>query len=179
MYIDICRFCTQLTRHLAARLLLLYAILLSGCATSDQIKYFSVPDLTADSFASFAIENTSDRDGPIYGMLNNGIQKVFSDKGYEYSNGQEPDMLVRYMLLVERGTRLVEHVIPTGKGTLTQQTMEPVNEAKFLVNIVDKNSGKVVWKASTVKDITGVSTPTQDELNARLADFFDNFPEKL
>ncbi len=153
--------------------------LLIGCASSpSDVSYVSDGDFDAARYSTIAIENATGYRGPIYSMIDAGIEKVFSEKGFQVEQDKKPDLLVRYVLLIERGEKLVERIIPTQAGIYSRHTMEPVNEARFLVNIVDLASDKVVWKASTVRDISGKSHPEYGMVEQRLAEFFADFPEK-
>ncbi|WP_157496891.1 DUF4136 domain-containing protein [Hahella ganghwensis] len=166
-------------KGLQAIILILIQGVIIGCASTEHKPVVAMSqDLSADRYSGFVIENSSQREGDIYLLLNEGIQKVFTEKGYRPASDENASMRIRYLLLVERGQRLVEQVVPTGKGDLTKHYMEPVNEAKFLVNIVDMDSNQVVWKASTVRDISGKSLPSQVEVDEKLAAFFATFPEK-
>ncbi|OZG70962.1 hypothetical protein BTA51_22920 [Hahella sp. CCB-MM4] len=159
--------------------LIIFQAVVSGCATRELLPAVVIsPNISASEYSGFTVENASQRDGEIYAMLNVGINKVFTEKGYRPGVNSKRDLRVRYLLLVDRGQRLVEQVIPTGKGDVTRHYMEAVNEARFLVNVVDTATNEVVWKASTIKDISGKSLPSQEELEERLAEFFDSFPTR-
>ncbi|GAA3957947.1 DUF4136 domain-containing protein [Allohahella marinimesophila] len=111
-------------------------------------------------------------------LIDSAIQQELMAKGLTPAAQESADLLVRYTTAVERtqGPRLEQ--IPTGDGVITRPLMEPINEGSILVNILDRASGDIIWKASSVSDITGVDIEelSQAQVDEAITELFEDYP---
>lgn len=155
-------------------------LMLCSCATPSLDVYYDGGDLIDPSkHQMFSIQGGDESLAHIP-MINKGIVNALSSKGYRYvENGG--DFVVLYRLNLEEGDKLVSTFIPINGYVYTQTQLEAVYEAKMLVNVMEaKNDGKLLWKASTMRDLTTVDTSVldQDRINNSMSELFDSFPSR-
>lgn len=166
------------TRRIGSHLVLAVVLSLGvGCATpSADVSSAVSPTANFKTYHTVALENASEAQGPEFAAIEKAIAEVLAEKGYRVGD-KTSDLTLLYRLTRDRGEKLKEEIIPTAQGTLVRRNMEAVNEAKFLVNLVDTRSGDMAWKASTVRDLTRQKTPmSQEEIKAALTEFFASLP---
>lgn len=166
------------TGRLGSSLVLAVALGLGvGCATGPaEVSSVVSPTANFKAYQTVALENVSQQEGPEFALIEKSIASVLSDKGYRVG-GKDSDLTLLYRLTRDRGEKLKEEVIPTAQGTVIRRNLEAVNEAKFLVNLVDTRSGAMAWKGSTVRDLTRQKTPMTDaEIKTALEEFFATLP---
>jgi hypothetical protein len=116
--------------------------------------------------------------------VNDMISKAFIEqlqaKGMSYVKSGEADLYVRFATKLNIGQEMKTEYIPAGKGVYTRYNMEAVNEGEFLVNMVDNRTKKVVWKASSIRDMAGVDVGkiSQEKINEGLSRVLGDFPPK-
>jgi len=160
-------------------------IILTACASSSRRNVQMNYDESApfDSYKTYTIEAIQ-QDHQAAGlnvMIEKGIIGAMADKGLSHKMTGKADILIRYATHIERGQEMKLEQISTGKGVYTRSQMEPVNEGSLLINIIDIKSDKVVWKASSISDITGITLEdvTQVGVDEAVDEIFEGYPSSL
>lgn len=164
-----------------AVVLILTLTALVGCQTTHlDVQYAGVEDKKITASSTFKIDARSDIKADRLAMLTMGIEKTLLEKGYKKADDDNADLLVIYQVNVIQGEEVRAETIPVGTTIMTRPKLEPVFEAKILTNVLDHKSNEVLWKASSIKDLTQVNTKdfTQDRADQRMAELFEGFPSR-
>lgn len=160
-------------------------IVLTACASSSRRNIQMNYDESApfDSYKTYTIEaiQGDKQAAGLNSLIENGIIGAMADKGLSHVMNGKGDLLIRYATRIERGQEMKLEQISTGKGVYTRSQMEPVNEGSLLVNIIDTKSDKIIWKASSISDITGVTLEnvTQVKVDEAMDEIFEGYPSSL
>lgn len=113
----------------------------------------------------------------INGIIHDELDHVMQDKGYTLA-GDTSDLIVRYMTKVEHSADMRAEDIPTARGIYTRYQMAAVNEGSFLVNIIERASGDVIWKGSSLRDLNNLKTKniTHQTVSEGMHELFSSFP---
>jgi len=148
------------------------------CLGAPEIIYSIAPDADFQSYRTLHLENVDTGDAPFYLTLDKALRSSLAKKGYVVTD-KDADLTLLYKVTIDRGEKLKEEVIPTAQGTYIRRNMEAVNEGKFLVNLVETGSGRMVWKGSTVRDLSHRENPmTLEQIETELDRFFASLPER-
>ena len=160
-----------------------FAATLSGCATqnSHNLQFVLDKSFSPESYQTYSLESVQSEDQyiGINTMIAKSINKTMAEKGYT-SAASGGDFIIRYATHIEHQEVVSMQHIPAGKGIYTRYEMEPINVAEFLVNIINPEEKKVIWKASASRDITGVSLKDakQENVDEAIANIFSSVPAK-
>lgn len=169
-------------------LLILSALAINGCQPIPlEVQHFTAKTIDLAKYKTFAIEPAIEEDNFLIAHVSRGIAKNLTDKGYQLA--EQPELLVRYQVKLIQDKkvnvidRLEDRKIDTnhrGKVFRTQIILEPVYEAKMLINAIDVNTNEVVWKASTASDLMLINTEPvdQQQINQSIAELFASFPRR-
>ncbi|WP_250654979.1 DUF4136 domain-containing protein [Alkalimarinus coralli] len=163
----------------------LLCIVLAACASSSRRNVQMTYDETApfDSYKTYTIEaiQQDHQAAGLNTMIENGIIGAMADKGLSHRMNGKADLLIRYATHIERGQEMKLEQISTGKGVYTRSQMEPVNEGSLLVNIIDTKADRVIWKASSISDITGITIEdvTQIGVDEAVDELFEGYPSSM
>lgn len=152
---------------------------LTACQTPPlHVYYVMEEEVDLTPYQTFAIQVVSHSEDQFIDFINAGIVKDLSNKGYRIS--EQADLIVRYSLEFEADQHLKLENIPEKGNIYTKSSMEAVFDAKMLVNIIDTNTKKVIWKAATTRDLRSVSLKKvdQERVNDRIEELFDSFPAR-
>lgn len=160
-------------------------IVLTACASSSRRNIQMNYDESApfDSYKTYSIEaiQQDHQAAGLNTMIEKGIVGAMADKGLSQKMTGKADILIRYATRIERGQEMKLEQISTGKGVYTRSQMEPVNEGSLLINIIDIKSDRVVWKASSISDITGITLEnvTQVGVDEAVDEIFEGYPSSM
>jgi uncharacterized protein DUF4136 len=164
-----------------AAILILSLTALVGCQTAHlDVQYAGVEDKKITAASTFKIDARSDIKADRLAMLTLGIEKALLEKGYKKADDDNADLVVIYQVNVIQGEEVRAETIPVGTTVMTRPKLEPVFEAKILTNVLKAESNEVLWKASSIKDLTQVKTGSfnQEKANQRMAELFEGFPSR-
>ncbi len=163
----------------------LLCVFIAACASSSRRNIQMNYDESApfDSYQTFTIEAVQQEQqfAGLNSLIDQAIISVLADKGLSYSMTGESDLVIRYATRIDRSQQMKLEQISTGKGVVTRSQMEPVNEGSLLVNIIDRKADRIVWKASSISDITGVKLEnvTQIQVDDAMTEIFEGYPTSL
>lgn len=160
---------------------LLLSLSLFGCQIQPlDVHYAGVAASKITSATTFTVEAHSSINADVIRMLNKGIEKTLTGKGYQKAEGSSAQLLVIYQVKLIEDTEFRTEAAPEGRIVKTYQKLEPVFEAKLLTNVVDTKTKQVLWKASSIKDLTQVNTKefSQDRADERMEELFTGFPSR-
>ncbi len=165
---------------LSRLLLLVIALsLLTACQSAPlDIHYYLSNEADFSQYQTFSVSPINSQNGRMIPKVTLGIERAMLAKGY--SVAAEPDLQVLYQVHVSESEKLKSEVIPVPGNVFNRTTLEAVYEAKLLVNIVDAKTSQMLWKASTIRDLTQVrrKNETQEQVDQRIAEVFASFPER-
>ena len=167
------------TCRLAALTLVTLSLLLTGCQTPPlDVQYRIDDNFDSKQHLTFSVHTKHESNPDYIEFISKGIEKVLIEKGYQPSN--KADIHIVYEIDIDQGTKVKTEAIPVRGQLYNRMTLEAVLEAKILVNAFEKRSGKVIWKASSSRDLTNVNTNRfdQDRANLRMAELFASFPAR-
>lgn len=165
-------------RKLISLCLLLASVAgLSACATSEPKPVSTVnPQANWATFGTVKVEDVSPIHGPALDALKNVIASTLVDKGYRVVEGTA-DTTFRYRVAINHDDIVHEEVIPTATGNLVRTTVDSVNEARILANLIDNDNGKVAWKATAARRLSDSSSPmSKEEMQERVQSFLSSLP---
>jgi hypothetical protein len=143
------------------------AFALSGCAPSATVDFDrdeTVPIRAGSTYALASGANVGEAQDPALqsGIVHQRIQTAIHDelkaKGFELADTNSATFLVRYFLAFHRGTDYVPTTSYSygygygwgwgGYGGVAVTTSMPVEtrEAAFLIDMIDRQSGKLAWR---------------------------------
>ncbi len=160
-------------------------IILTACASSSRRNIQMNYDESApfDSYKTYSIEAVEgDKQAAgLSSLIESGIIGAMADKGLSQAVNGKGDLLIRYATHIARGEEMKLEQISTGKGVYTRSQMEAVNEGSLLVNIIDTKSDRIIWKASSISDITGVALEdvTQIRVDEAMDEVFEGYPSSM
>lgn len=163
----------------------LLCIVLTACASSSRRNIQMTYDENApfESYKTYSIEAIQEgkQVAGLNSLIEKGIIGAMADKGLSNTMNGKGDLLIRYATRVERGQAMKLEQISTGKGVYTRSQMEPVNEGSLLVNIIDTKTDRIIWKASSISDITGVTLEniTQIRVDEAMNEVFEDYPSSM
>ncbi len=164
---------------------LFMCVFLAACASSSRRDIQMTYDEKApfDTYKTFSIEaiQSEKQYVSLNGLIETAIKDTMADKGLSYSATGKPDLLIRYATRVNRSEQMKLEQISTGRGVYTRSQMEAVNEGALLFNIIDLKTDKVVWKASSISDISNIDLDkiTQVQADEAMNDIFKDYPSSL
>jgi len=150
-----------------------------ACATpSLHVDYESKSNFNIENYKTFEIKSLVSPPHPYVELINQGITNTLSNKGLKPAKGA--DLVVLYDVNVDKGSRLHDEEIPVNNMVYTRMTVEAVFDAKILVNVVDVKTNKVMWKATSTRDLTQVDPKkfNQEKANTRMSEIFEDFPSR-
>jgi hypothetical protein len=154
---------------------------LVGCQSAQlDVQYAGVDDSKITNASSFKIEARSDIKAETLEMITMGIEKTLMDKGYKKADNGKAELVVIYQINVIQGEEVRAETIPVGTTVMTRPKLEAVFEAKILTNVLSAESNEVLWKASSIRDLTQVKTGSfsQEKANQRMSELFEGFPSR-
>jgi uncharacterized protein DUF4136 len=159
-------------------------VLVAACASSSRRSLETDYDKSApfDTYNTFSVEAVQHEDQ--YAALNGFLKKAIVDslltKGLIYSESGDTDLVVRFAAHVTRGQKMRLEQISTGQGVYTRSQVDAVNEGALLINVVDVKQDRVIWKASSISDITGIDLDkvTQPQADKALSEILLDYPSK-
>ena len=166
-------------------LLILGALALNGCQPLPlEVQHFTDKTIDLAQYKTFAIEPVIEEDNFLIAHVSRGITKSLADKGYQLA--EQPELLIRYQVKLIQDKklnvidRLDDRKINPTRRFHTQIILEPVYEAKLLINAIDVSTNQVVWKASTASDLLLINTEPvdQQQINQSIAELFASFPRR-
>ena len=158
--------------------------LVVACASSSRRSVETDYDKSAafDTYKTFSVVAVQQEQQyvALNGLLKTAIADALSAKGLSYSESGETDLIVRFAARVTRGQQMRLEQISTGKGVYTRNQVEAVNEGALLINVVDVKQDRVIWKASSISDITGIDLDkvTQPQADKALSEVLVDYPSK-
>jgi hypothetical protein len=161
---------------------LVLCILVAACASSSRRSVETDYDKNAqfDTYKTFKVEAVQQEQQylGLNGLLKQAITDALSAKGLSYTQSGETDLVVRFAARVTRGQQMRLEQISTGKGVYTRNQAEAVNEGALLINVVDVKQDRVIWKASSISDITGIDLDkvTQPQADKALSEILIDYP---
>ena len=159
-------------------------LLVAACASSSRRSVETDHDKSApfDSYKTFSVEAVQQEQQyvALNGLLKKAIADSLSTKGLSYSETGDVDLIVRFAARITHEQQMRLEQISTGKGVYTRSQAEAVNEGALLINVVDVKQDRVVWKASSVSDITGIDLDkvTQVQADKALSEILVDYPSK-
>lgn len=166
-----------MTQKLGGFLVLLVTVTLSACqiAPLDVHAYSAAPSKLAQ-LSTFEIHARAENKGPYLALLSESATEMLMDKGYQQS--EEADIVVIYQISVNESSELRVESTPVLNRVYNRPTLEAVYEATILVNAIERATGTVLWKASSMRDLTQVSTSkfSKDRADRAMSEIFDSFP---
>ena len=182
-------------------LILITAIGLSSCSTNisyDRDKTISVPAGATVAFASGTSEGRENLDPAVgndivHRRVQNAIIHELQAKGFKVvDDPQAADFVVRYFVRVERSTGQVATTTGLSRtpapgpgwgmgwgwgGGAPVTTIQPTafSSASFVVDLVERSSGKTAWRGIWRGD-PGPRAPTQQEIDNTMARIFRSAP---
>jgi hypothetical protein len=131
----------------------------------------------------------------VQGRIQRAIDTQLAKKGYKrVFDVEQAEFIVRYFWNVRRHTELVTTTTPVmdpymgwgwgygygwgwgyGGGFATTTAPVTITEGTFILDLVDKDTKKLAWRATWVGEPRG-RAPTQDELNTGVADLLAKAP---
>ena len=150
-----------------------------ACATpSLHVDYESKSDFNIENYKTFEIKSLVSPPHPYVELINEGITNTLTSKGL--TPAKSADLVVLYDVNVDKGSRLHDEEIPVNNMVYTKMTVEAVYDAKILVNVVDVKTNKVMWKATSTRDLTQVDPKkfNQEKANTRMSELFEDFPAR-
>ncbi|UZE97006.1 DUF4136 domain-containing protein [Alkalimarinus alittae] len=160
-------------------------VVLTACASSSRRNIQMNYDESApfDSYKTFTIEaiQQSHQASGLNSMIENGIIGALADKGLSHTLNEKGDLLIRYATRIEHSQEMRQEQISTGNGVYIKSQIEPVNEGSLLINIIDTNTDRIIWKASSISDITGVTIDnvTQARVDDAMDEVFEGYPSSM
>ncbi len=159
----------------------LLSLILTACASGGRnIQQSHDESINFADFKSFSVEAVQHMEelNAVNDMITAAFVQQLQAKGMRYVKSGEADLYVRFATKVTSGQEMKAEYIPAGKGVYTRYNMEAVNEGEFLVNMVDNRTKKVVWKASSIRDMAGVDIGkiSQEKINEGLSRVLEGFP---
>ena len=158
-------------------LFLCLSIWLSACQ-APPLHVYSVLKEGADlsQYRTFTIPEVGSVDNKYYDYINKSIIHTLTDKGYQLS--EQADLIVRYSLKFKTDEQLKIESIPEQGNIHTHASLEAVFEAVMLVNIIDRKTKQVIWKAATTRDLKNVNLKgvDQERVDRSIAELFESFP---
>jgi len=160
-------------------------IFVAACASSSRRSLETDYDKAApfDTYKTFSVEAVQQEQQyvALNGLLKKAIADALSTKGLSYSESGETDLIVRFAARVTRGQQMRLEQISTGKGVYTRNQVEAVNEGALLINVVDVKQDRVIWKASSISDITGIDLDkvTQVQADKALSEILVDYPASM
>jgi len=126
---------------------------------------------------TFAIRAHTEKPGAYIDLLNSSIENMLIEKGYTSSD--KPDVVVVYQVSFVEGTELQIKSTPVWTTVYTKPELEAVYEASILINAIDAKSGRVLWKAASLRDLTQVDTQSYsaERADKAAASLFESYPE--
>lgn len=153
---------------------------LSGCATVKDVYTQQMDSAPWASYHTFGVTSVETPSQYIYAddMITRAITQDLEAKGYRLPESDtRPDILVRFTTEVH-GVQAVtmEQIRNAQGGMFTQYHYKPATEGRLLINVVDQNSGKVVWKALMIRKLNknpqSIQQPQVDKaIDQALKDF--------
>ena len=160
-------------------------VVLAACTSSSRRNIQMNYDENApfDSYKTYTVEavQQDQQFAGLNSLIEAGIIGAMADKGLSQATTGKGDLLIRYATRIERGQEMKLEQISTGKGVYTRSQMEPVNEGSLLINIIDTKADRIVWKASSISDITGVTIEnvTQERVDEAMDEVFEGYPSSM
>lgn len=159
--------------------------LLSSCATIKDVYTQRTDNAPWSSYHTFGVTSVETPNQYIYAddMITQAITQNLESKGYRLPEPDtRPDILVRYTTEVHGVQAITMEQVRTPQGGMfTQYHYKPATEGRLLINVVDQNSGKVVWKALMIRKLNknpqSIQQPQVDKaIDQVLKDFPDQSP---
>jgi len=152
---------------------------LTGCAGKGgpvQTAYDESADFTR--YRTFEVEAVStDR---MYGFINAMVQDALIRnllaKGLDPALETEPDLRVRFATEVDNVTGVDIEYVPTEQGIWTRYFADPEMAGRLLVNLVDVETGRVVWKGVTSGPVDMSQDVEQEQVNRAVDELLAEFP---
>jgi hypothetical protein len=178
------------------------ALALSSCSTNisyDRDKTISIPHGASVAFANGTSEGRENVDPAVgneivHQRIQSAIARELQAKGFKLvDDAGSADFLVRYFVRMNRNTGQVAtqagltRTPATGPGWGVGWNWGPgvsgtsavqagaVSSASFIVDLVERSSGKVAWRGTWQGD-PGPRAPTQQEIDNTMARIFRSAP---
>jgi len=131
-------------------------------------------------YETFSVNPTTVSDTVFIDAVTRNMSTVLSEKGFQKEDEGKADLVVVYHIVIHQSEKLVQEGIPIKGNIYTRSSLEAVYEAQILVNAIDTKTKKVVWKASSSRDLTNINTSTVDEekVYARMLELLASFPSR-
>ncbi|MFE8072255.1 DUF4136 domain-containing protein [Marinobacteraceae bacterium S3BR75-40.1] len=163
--------------------LLALTTLLSACASMvspEDVMVEYRPETDFSQYRTFQVESVpiEARGTQIHQMITQALTEQLQEKGLEPADRDQADLLVRYATKLEQSERLTTDYIPYEKGMTTRYGLQPYMEGSLLINMVDRASDQVVWKAVKRRELQSMELKgvTQERVSESVADLLDDFP---
>lgn len=164
----------------------LMLLALTGCASSVVTDYDQ--DVVFNSYSSWAFADLAGEKQPLSldsARVQNAIERSMDRKGLQKVPVDEADLLVSYGIEeVERIERTgISYGLGLGRGAfgLGAATVPPVREVKegkLVVQLIDSDTDRVVWRAASQRYLNEDQSPeTRQELIGEVvAEMFSKYP---
>lgn len=170
-------FASLHSKMVLGAVVVLASLLSSACQTPPPLDVKSVTrNVDFNQYRSINVQSLNDSERKIIGYIDNAMKANLREKGYDIA--EQADLILAYQVAVDNSQRIDLKQVNTVKGVYSIPKLEPVNQASVLINAYDAKTGQVVWKASTIRDITHVNPKgvDQERINQRVEELLETFP---
>jgi len=157
------------------------ALNLIACQTPPlEVHSSTTPLSSLSQYKTYHVESLNSPDIEIIPIVNNAIANELNAKGYTLVNADTADLIIKYKIKVKQDEQLRIESIPVQGMIYSRTTTESINEASMLVNAMDSQTNKVVWKATTIRNLNTVNekTPIEERAKVSMSEIFADFPSK-
>lgn len=164
-------------------ILALIAITLATACTTIKTQSSIDPDANIAAYETYTIESKSNLPPHLSRSIEQALRENLSATGLDVS--ENPDLLVNFYTVVHDELRVTETAAPTlvtfRRGYAVWNTyetdMRQITEGTLLVDIVDRNSQRLVWEGSAHGVVSrGNVSGNQKKIAQAVAKMFADFP---
>ncbi|MFT7185805.1 MAG: hypothetical protein ACI84K_001188 [Pseudohongiellaceae bacterium] len=167
--------------HLKLSILSALVLNLIACQTPRlEVHSKAVSLSTFKHYETYHVASLNNPDMAIIPIVNTAIANELNIKGYTQTDANSADIIIKYKIKIKHGKQLRIDAIPVDNNVYSRPTTEALNEASMLVNVTDTVTNKVVWKASTVRNLNTVNVkiPIEKRAKVSMSEIFEDFPTK-
>ena len=154
--------------------------LLTGCAAMNTpVNYAYEPVREFSEYRTFNIESVQADEDFLYvnRLITQAIGRSLQEKGLtQKAHNESADLKVRFATEVKQTPAVDIEYVPTEQGVFTRYFNDPDTEGRLLLNILDGQTGDIIWKGATSRQIDRTREATQERVDEAVEELLVNFP---
>jgi Domain of unknown function (DUF4136) len=178
------------TRILTMSMTFIFALTLSGCATTNKVTQDYKPDTDFRPYKTFSWHNfSSDVVSADQVAIQRAVEQQLNQQGFELVSGLS-DLVLDLTIIKQAAAPSSSGIglsigLPIGRhgsiglGTSKLLGNDPKTEALIIVDITAQASHQILWRGTAESiPLSDFTLQNQVKLNARLRDLLQQFPPK-